>query len=151
MRKLLALLGVGGAVYFLDPQSGARRRNMARDRMLAFFRGRARQAAQAGRGVSAEAYGLSQKVTHREEEEKPQPDDVTLARKVETEIFRDAEVPKGQINVNAENGVVVLRGEVPRPEMIDDLVGKARSVQGVLEVENLLHLPGTEAPMHQQH
>jgi hypothetical protein len=32
--------------------------------------------------------------------------------------------------------------------MIDDLVGKARSIQGVREVENLLHLPGTPAPTH---
>ena len=149
MRKLLSLLSIAGAVYFLDPQNGARRRNMARDRVLAFFRGRARQAGQRGRALTAEASGIKEKLTHRQEEEKPQPDDVTLARKVETEIFRDAEVPKGQINVNAENGVVVLRGEVSRPELIDDLVGKARAVQGVREVENLLHVPGTEAPMHQ--
>jgi osmotically-inducible protein OsmY len=88
-----------------------------------------------------------QKAKHLEEEPKPQPDDVTLARKVETEIFRDADVPKGQINVNAENGKIVLRGEVGKPEMIRDLEKRAKSVQGVSEVENLLHLPGTEAPI----
>ena len=76
-------------------------------------------------------------------------DDVTLARKVETEIFRDAEVPKGQINVNAQEGVVQLRGEVPTEDMLDDLVEKTRSVEGVRDVENLLHLPGSPAPMHQ--
>ena len=152
MKKFALAGGLGALLaYFLDPTSGARRRNMARDRALAFFRRIGRRSAGMGRGVAAEAYGVSQKVTHLKEEPKPQPDDVTLARKVETEIFRDADVPKGQINVNAENGIVVLRGEVPRPEMIDDLVGKARSVQGVVEVENLLHLPGAEAPMHQQH
>ena len=70
---------------------------------------------------------------------------MTLARKVETEIFRDAEVPKGQINVNAEDGVVFLRGEV-QPDLIEDLAAKARDVQGVLGVENLLHAPGQEAP-----
>jgi osmotically-inducible protein OsmY len=68
---------------------------------------------------------------------------------VETILFRDADVPKGQINVNVQDGVVQLRGEVPRPEMIEDLVGKARSVQGVRDVENLLHLPGTPAQMHE--
>jgi osmotically-inducible protein OsmY len=76
---------------------------------------------------------------------------VTLARKVETEIFRDPEVPKGQIDVNAEGGVVILRGEVERPELIKDLEEKTRSVQGVKDVENLLHTPDTEAPMHQVH
>ena len=60
-------------------------------------------------------------------------------------------MPKGQIDVNAEDGVVVLRGEVERPELIKDLEEKTRSVQGVKDVENLLHTPGTEAPMHQVH
>jgi hypothetical protein len=32
--------------------------------------------------------------------------------------------------------------------MIRDLEQRARSVQGVSDVENLLHLPGVEAPMH---
>jgi len=55
-------------------------------------------------------------------------------------------VPKGQINVNAENGVVVLRGQVEESELIRDLEAKTRKVQGVREVENLLHTPGTPVP-----
>jgi osmotically-inducible protein OsmY len=96
--------------------------------------------------VQSEAYGVTQKVKHRSEEVKPQPDDVTLTRKVETEIFRDADVPKGQINVNAENGVVVLRGEVDQQDLIKELEERTRKVQGVRAVENLLHTPGTPAP-----
>ena len=146
--KTVALAGALGAAlaYFLDPQNGKRRRNMTRDRTFAFFRRLARRSERTGRGVAAEAYGVSQKVTHLKEEPKPQPDDVTLARKVETEIFRDPDVPKGQIDVNAEEGVVFLRGEVEPPEMIRDLEEKTRSVQGVRDVRNLLHPPGTPAP-----
>jgi osmotically-inducible protein OsmY len=88
---------------------------------------------------------MKQKATHLREEPKDY-DDVTLARKVETEIFRPEDAPKGSVNVNVEGGIVYLRGEVERPELIDDLVEKARNVQGVREVENLLHLPGTPAP-----
>ena len=95
------------------------------------------------RAVSTEAQATKAKVKHLKEAEKPQPDDVTLARKVETEIFRDADVPKGQINVNAENGKVVLRGEVEKPAMIKDLEKRTKKVQGVAEVENLLHTPGS--------
>jgi osmotically-inducible protein OsmY len=147
MRKLLALIGVGAALtYFFDPQQGRRRRAMAKDRVAGFFRQRARKAEQVGRAASAQAEGLVEKAKHHQEEPKPQPDDVTLARKVESEIFRDPEVPKGQINVNAENGKVYLRGEVGQPELIRDLEERARSVQGVQDVENLLHLPGAEAP-----
>jgi osmotically-inducible protein OsmY len=76
-------------------------------------------------------------------------DDVTLAQQVESELVREDKTPKGQISVNAANGVVQLRGEVEQPELIDELVQRARSVEGVLDVENLLHLPGQEAPMHQ--
>jgi osmotically-inducible protein OsmY len=76
-------------------------------------------------------------------------DDTTLARKVETEIFRDGDAPKGSVLVNVAEGTVSLRGEVESPDMIEALVDKARSVHGVRGVENLLHLPGTPAPMHQ--
>jgi osmotically-inducible protein OsmY len=153
MRKLLTLAGLGAALtYFFDPQSGTRRRAMARDRVLAFFRRRSRDFGRTAGNVQAEAQGLVKKATHLKEQEKlGDPDDSTLARKVETEIFRDPEVPKGQINVNAEDGVVILRGEVERPELIKDLEEMTRSVQGVKGVENLLHVPGAEAEMHQAH
>src|SRR4051812_27090315 len=48
-------------------------------------------------------------------------DDVTLARKVESEIFRDEDAPKSQVNVNAENGVVYLRRQVKNLEQIQAL------------------------------
>ena len=146
-----ALGALVGAVlsYFLDPQSGRRRRHVARDRTVALGRRGRRKSAHAARLLAAEAYGVKQKATHLREEEKEY-DDVTLARKVETEVFRGRpEVPKGRINVSAADGVVALRGEIERPELIDDLVERTRSVQGVRDVENLLHLPGTPAPMHQ--
>ena len=143
MLRMIRYVGLGALLaYFFDPDSGRRRRALARDRIPASFRRMSKQAEQA----SAKAEAVKQKATHLKEEEKPQPDDVTLARKVETEIFRDAEVPKGQINVNAENGKIVLRGEVEKPAMIKDLEKRAKKVQGVAEVENLLHTPGTPAP-----
>jgi osmotically-inducible protein OsmY len=128
-------MGLGAlTAYFFDPQNGRRRRAEARQRVPAMLR---RTSAQAG-GTAAKATAIKAKATHLKEQEKPQPDDVTLARKVETEIFRDADVPKGQINVNAENGKVVLRGEVGEPSLIEDLEKRTKKVQGVLEVENLL-------------
>ncbi len=126
MRKLLGLIGLGAALrYFFHPEQGAMRRGRVRDRIEGL------------RG------GAEVKVS------KTRPDDVTLARQVESELFGDEAVPKGQINVNAENGRIVLRGEVGEPEMILDLEQRARSVQGVSDVENLLHLPGVPAPMHE--
>jgi hypothetical protein len=148
----MGVFALGGAIgallaYFFDPQSGTRRRNVAFDRTAALFRTGGRQAARAGRGVAAEAYGVSQKVQHLREEPKDY-DDATLADKIRSEVFRDPDVPKGKLNVNVQNGVVQLRGEIPRPELIEELVAQTRKVQGVRDVENLLHVPGTQAPMH---
>jgi osmotically-inducible protein OsmY len=141
---LFALAGAIGAAlaYFFDPDNGRRRRKIAIDKAGKYLR----QAGQQAQGAATQAQGLKEKATHLKEQEKPQPDDVTLARKVESEIFRDAGVPKGQINVNVEDGVVYLRGEIGQPDLIKDLESQARTVQGVRGVENLLHAPGQEAP-----
>jgi osmotically-inducible protein OsmY len=140
---------VGGLLAFLlDPQSGKRRRHSAIDRTAGTMRRRRRATARAGRAVKSGVYGRTQRVLHVRERRKDY-DDVTLARKVETEIFRDADVPKGQIVVNVQEGVVQLRGEVPDMQMLEAIVAKAADVGGIRDVENLLHLPGVPASMHQ--
>ncbi len=73
------------------------------------------------------------------------PDDVTLARRVETEIFRSADAPKGDVSVDVQNGVATLRGEVDQ-DWSDRLAGEARKVDGIKGVDNQLHPPGTPAP-----
>jgi osmotically-inducible protein OsmY len=65
---------------------------------------------------------------------------------VKSEIFQPADAPKDSVNISVENGVVYLRGQVEQPELIQDLEQRVRSVQGVRDVENLLHAAGTEAP-----
>ena len=66
-------------------------------------------------------------------------DDVTLARKVESELFRPADVPKGSISVNVNDGVVELRGELADQKQIDELGEGAKRIEGVKDVRNLLH------------
>jgi osmotically-inducible protein OsmY len=75
------------------------------------------------------------------------PDDVTLARKVETEIFRSPDAPKGDVSVDVQGGIAHLRGEVADEEWADRLASEARNVEGIRGVENLLHEPGTPAPV----
>jgi osmotically-inducible protein OsmY len=76
----------------------------------------------------------------------PDYDDATLAQKVKTELFRDRHVPKGAINVSAEKGVVLLRDEIEDPEMIVEVVARARPIGGVADVENLMNLAGDSVP-----
>ena len=76
-------------------------------------------------------------------------DDWTLKAKVESELFRDEHEVKGSVNVNAQEGVVQLRGQLPSRDLIEALEERTRKIHGVKDVENLLHTPDTVAPMHQ--
>jgi osmotically-inducible protein OsmY len=145
MKKLLTLSGLAaGLMYFFDSQQGNARRKGLVGRAGGMFRGGLQRGERAGRAVASQAFGVTQKVTHMREGEKDY-DDITLTRKVESEIFRDADAPKGQVDVNVIDGVVYLRGEVEE-DMIKDLERATRKVAGVKDVENLLHTPGTPAP-----
>ena len=119
-----------------DPSSGRRRRAMIRDRTGAYLRRGGRKAGRLG----SHARGFAKRATHLREEPKDY-DDATLADKIKSEIFRPADVPKGQININVQNGLVQLRGEIRRPELIEELEAQVRRIHGVREVENLLHPP----------
>jgi osmotically-inducible protein OsmY len=142
-----AVLGAIGS-FFLDPVRGRQRRKQTADRAARLVRRTSRRVLRLGGRSRAWGAGTWQRLRHRSDAPKDL-DDASLAHKVETEVFRAPDVPKGQINVNAQHGVVQLRGEVPTPEMIAELVERTRAVRGVESVENLLHLPGTPAPMHQ--
>lgn len=73
-------------------------------------------------------------------------DDATIARKVESAIFRDRRIAKGKVDVNVADGVVWLRGEARTPQLIKLAESRASEVPEVTKVENLLHLPKTPAP-----
>ena len=53
-------------------------------------------------------------------------DDATLKDKVESELFRDEHEVKGSISINAQEGVVQLRGEVPSQDLIDAFAARAK-------------------------
>lgn len=141
---IAALLGAV-LVLFLDPDRGRSRRAVTRDRVAGLLRRGAHLGERAARASAAGVYGRAQRAVHARVEE-PALDDATLTQKVMSELFRDKRIPKGRINVNAENGVVLLRGEIEEPGLIVEIVERARRIGGVTDVENLLHLPGETAP-----
>jgi osmotically-inducible protein OsmY len=142
---LLAACGVGAiAEYLLDPQHGARRRHMARDRALAAMRRRKREAVRQAKYYEGVAEGVAHRAAHAVPgvgSHHEEPDDVTLAQKVESIAFRQAHVPKDHVSVNAEDGVVHLRGRLDSQDQIEELVRAAAAVEGVKSVRNLLHTP----------
>ena len=146
-RFLAGVLAGVLAAYFWDPDRGRSRRHGLRDRATGISRHGARRTARALRTAAVLAAGRGRGLFHRLLPQAPQPlDDVELAHKVESILFRDPAVPKGQLNVNAERGTVFLRGQVDSPELVRELEKRVRRIAEVQAVENLLHLPGTPAP-----
>jgi hypothetical protein len=147
---LLVGCAVGAvAEAFFDPQAGRRRRHVARDHALATLRHRSHDAVRRSKYLVGVAEGAAYRATHllpRAWRYKEPPDDVTLAQKVESVAFRKARVPKAQVSVNAENGVIFLRGQLDSEDQVERIVQASGEVSGVKEVKNLLHTPAATSP-----
>jgi len=141
--KAVGAAGAAGlaAGYFLDPDSGKRRRHIARDRALGLIRRGADRTQREAEYRANQVEGKVEAAKSKTGPEKPAANDQALAERVKSEIFQPADAPKDSVNINVENGVVYLRGEVKRPNQIKKLVKEAGAVDGVRGVENLLHTP----------
>jgi osmotically-inducible protein OsmY len=141
MFKILigAVIGAAAA-WFLDPNDGTRRRNVVRDKTMKYARrGKeeaARKATYAGETVKGKATAVAPGTGREPAGERL--NDPALKAKVESEIFRDPDSPKGQVSVNVEDGVVYLRGELDDEGKIEGLREAAARVEGVRGVESLL-------------
>jgi osmotically-inducible protein OsmY len=144
MKRDLLSAGLGAALaFFLDPELGRRRRAMTRDRAVAIARRGGRRLDRLRRKMRSDIAGKQARIAHSLTPVPLPVNDETLRDRVESELFRDPDIPKGQININAEHGVVVLRGELDHPEEINAVERRVKKIAGVTEVRNLLHLTGT--------
>jgi osmotically-inducible protein OsmY len=148
----LGALGIGivagatgaAVAYLLDPQRGRGRRAQLADQGAATLRHAAHGAERVVRSVTSTAEGKLEALTQGGSRVAAT-DDVTLRDRAESILFRDPKVPKGAINLSAERGTLVLRGEVPNARMRAKLGREAEKIDGVWGVQNLLHLPGEMA------
>jgi hypothetical protein len=143
-KGTLAAFGAGAAVeYLLDPADGRRRRQMILDMASARLRGSSREAERRARYAAGKATGVVAEATPpgRDSSELNDP---ALARKVESELFRPPDAPKGAVDVNVEAGVVVLRGALDSEERIEELVKRAEGIDGVAKVRSELYLGGEQ-------
>jgi hyperosmotically inducible periplasmic protein len=147
----LPALAAGAAIeFFLDPRSGRRRRTLVRDRARAAVHRRSRQAQRQVRYEAGKLVRLRYAVRPRREPA-AELDDTSLVRKVRSELFRDRTIPKGQISINADRGIVVLRGALDDEAEIARIERATRAIAGVRDVENLLHIAGTPSPHSHPH
>lgn len=147
-RSLLVLIGGAagaGAAYLFDPVQGRTRRAKLGDQI-----GRLSRKTEAKLGQRTEyAAGVAEGWRHKfsgAEEEAP-PSDQALVDKVKSQIFSGLDdVDSGTVNIDANDGVVVLRGQLAERSHIDELASRTAGIVGVRQVINLLHLPGEEPP-----
>ena len=126
-KKLLFVAGAAGAIAWLSKNQETAKSYVER------YAGQAK-------GIAGSAPGVGREPAEQ------RLNDPALAAKVESEVFRDDRIPKDKLSLNAENGVVHVRGEVADRETMDELVERVRKVDGVKGVENLTHLPSEAAP-----
>ena len=133
------------AVYFLDPERGRARRAVFADWSAARLRRGWRALNQWGRRTGTTAAALPQRMVTLRSAPSPV-DDLTLRDRVESEVLRNRDLPKGQINLDVESSVVTVRGQVDNAYQIATIEKAVLKVPGVGGVENLLHVSGTPAP-----
>ena len=132
-------------VYFFDPERGRTRRAQFMDWSGARLRRGQRALDQVVKRTGDSASTLPQRMVRLQTASRPV-DDLTLKDRVESEIFRSPDLPKGQINFDVESAVVTVRGQVDNALQIAKIEKAVLKVPGVRGVENLLHVDGTPAP-----
>jgi osmotically-inducible protein OsmY len=149
-RGVLLIAGLGAALgaataFLLDPDRGRSRRALYGGKAAAVVRRSVRETGRAARVARAIAAGRIEAARHLGGGD-PDLNDATLAAKVETELFRDPSLPKGNLNINVERGIVVLRGQVDSDAQRAEIEMRAAAIPGVWSVRNLTHLAGEPAP-----
>lgn len=148
--KGLTLMAFGAAAgmtayHFLDPDRGRGRRAQTADQLAARARERARDLRRKIDYRAGEVKGVIAERVGQLRPAEPM-NDQTLKHKVESEVFGSGRFPKGSIVVDAYEGTVALRGQIETLEQRNALLEAVREVDGVEDVEDLLHLPGEPAP-----
>lgn len=142
---IAGLLGAAGAAvasFLLDPTRGRARRARLADQGAAAVRRAIRNGEQAVRQVRGTVEARVAEVRAGKTPQAHAMDDATLTDRVRSIVFRDDAIPKGDLNINVERGIVVLRGEVPDEAMRARLVSEVEAIDGVWSVRDLLHVPG---------
>jgi osmotically-inducible protein OsmY len=140
-----AALGAAAA-YLFDPDSGDGRRARLRDQAGALVRQGRERADELSRHAGNVVEGKLHELSGTTDLDRPM-DDATIADRIRSEVLgRRGDLKADGVVVNVENGKAQLRGAAPSSETIEDIVDRTRAVAGVLDVENLMHLPDAPAP-----
>lgn len=143
---LTGAIAGAAAVYFFDPERGRARRALAADWLGARVRRGWAAVNKLGARTSSSAAAFPQRMVQLRSTRPRPTDDLTLRDRVESEVFRNPDLPKDRINLDVQAGIVTIRGQVDNAYQIANVEKAVLKVPGVAGVENLLHVDGTPAP-----
>ena len=144
LRALVWTSAGAATVYLFDPDLGRTRRARFKDQVAGRLRRADRNVRGKARYVASTAEGKVQQAT--QSDATAPADDRTLVDKIRSEVLGHAPFENRSVIVDAVNGVVTLRGELPEASLVESLGRAVQDVPGVREVRNLVHLPGSPAP-----
>ena len=137
-QTLITGAGIGvGAMYFLDPNRGRRRRAIARDKVYSLWNRSGDAIDTTARNVRDRFTGAAAALRSRLQREEHVSGDV-LTERVRSKLGRVASHPSA-IMVTAKDGRVVLSGPILENE-VKRLLSAVRAVHGVTEVDNHLEV-----------
>lgn len=136
LGALVGGLGLGaGLMYLLDPDRGARRRHLAKDKAIHLTKKTGRQAAATCRDLAHRTRGAVHEARKRlVSKSVPGP---KLENRVRSELGHHLSDPSA-VNVSVRRGRVVLSGSVPEDEL-EGALAAVTATQGVREVHNRLN------------
>lgn len=144
----VALGAVAGAlvVYLFDPRQGRGRRTILGGRIAAAGRRGSRSLGRVTRHAGSTLASTRARLSSTSGDDEGSVDDATITDRVESQVFRDQDLPKGELNIDTVDGVVMIRGQVERPDVMNEIVARTRRVDGVRDVRNLMRPPGKPVP-----
>jgi hyperosmotically inducible protein len=140
MGRARAFLLGAGATYFLDPARGRRRRHVLRDRSLRAVRRTGRLSSRKARFGLGRLRGLGARMHRKVLPGQRALDDRTVEQRIRSEVLREVGLGRQDVDVRVEQGIVTLRGHVGGRSLADDLIGRVRSVPGVVDVAAMLRV-----------
>jgi len=133
----VACLALGvGAMYFLDPRDGARRRSVFRDKFLSAFGRMATNLEKQGRNIWNHASGMVHEA--RSSLSREEVDDNTLSERIRATIGRYVD-NAGAINVQCVQGRATLRGPI-QASQVNRLLKGIRGIRGLSGIDNQLEV-----------
>jgi osmotically-inducible protein OsmY len=146
--KFKTVVGVGAAsaagMWLFDPDRGAQRRHQLQDQLRSWLKKSKRTVERQVQQGQTKLENTVHKANHRGTN--PPADDQVLVDRIKSELLGQEPFADHDILIEANEGVVVLRGQVDDRVVREQLETAVAEMVGVELLQSLLHSSGEDAP-----